>query len=180
MWAQLGIDEDLQLCQVEDTQWGGLQPYTRVQKGDPIFPRIELDDVTDVEKPAVAAAEGPKAGGKTMDQTEAGKPLVSIDDFAKLELRVAEIKKAEPVPGADRLLQLQITIGSEERQIVAGIAQHYQPEDLIGKHIVVVANLKPAKVRGVVSQGMLLAASTTDSLGLITVEKDIPSGAQVK
>ncbi len=180
MWAQLGIDEDLQLCQVEDTQWGGLQPHTRVQKGDPIFPRIELDDVTDVEKPAVAAAEGPKAGGKTMDQTEAGKPLVSIDDFAKLELRVAEIKKAEPVPGADRLLQLQITIGSEERQIVAGIAQHYQPEDLIGKHIVVVANLKPAKVRGVVSQGMLLAASTTDSLGLITVEKDIPSGAQVK
>jgi len=105
---------------------------------------------------------------------------VSIEDFAKLDLRVAEIKAAEPVSGADRLLKLQIDIGGEQRQIVAGIAQHYAPETLIGKHIVVVANLKPAKVRGVLSEGMLLAASTADSLGLVTVEKDLPSGARVK
>ena len=77
-------------------------------------------------------------------------------------------------------MKLQITIGSEQRQIVAGIAKHYTPEDLIGKHIVVVANLKPAKLRGVLSEGMLLAASTADTLGLVTVEKDVPSGARVK
>ena len=108
------------------------------------------------------------------------KPLVSIDDFAKLDLRVAKIKAAEPVSGADRLLKLQIEIGDEERQIVAGIAQHYQPDELVGKQIVVVANLKPAKVRGVVSEGMLLAASTADNLSLVTIEKDLPSGARVK
>lgn len=184
MWAQLGIDTDLELCQIEDTAWGGLKPQTKVQKGDPIFPRIELDDNTSDdtsdEESLQTDAKPQEAGGKTVVQTKLDKPLVDIDDFAKLDLRVAEIMQAESVPGADRLLQLQIKIGTEERQIVAGIAQHYRPEDLVGKHIVVVANLKPAKVRGVVSEGMLLAASTADGLGLITVERDIPSGAQVK
>lgn len=116
----------------------------------------------------------------TVKETAAAKPLVSIEDFAKLDLRVAEIKAAEPVPGADRLLKLTVSVGEEERQIVAGIAQHYTPDALVGKRIVVVANLKPAKLRGVLSEGMLLAASTEGSLGLVTVERDLPSGAQVK
>ncbi|NMB25220.1 MAG: methionine--tRNA ligase [Firmicutes bacterium] len=184
MWTQLGIATDLELCQVEDAKWGGLRPNTKVQKGEPIFPRIELDETNEAdandETPQKTKKEVQPAGGQTVVQTKTDKPLIDIDDFAKLDLRVAEIKQAEPVPGADRLLQLQIKIGTEERQIVAGIAQHYQPEALIGKHIVVVANLKPAKVRGVVSEGMLLAASTPDGLGLLTVERDIPSGAQVK
>ena len=81
---------------------------------------------------------------------------------------------------ADKLLKLQIDLGGETRQIVAGIAQHYRPEELVGKKIVVVANLKPAKIRGEVSQGMLLAASTEDQLSLVTVEKDLPAGARVK
>ncbi|NLJ85912.1 MAG: methionine--tRNA ligase [Firmicutes bacterium] len=181
IWAQLGIGDDLELTTFADTRWGGLKPGTRVKKGDPIFPRIEIDAVNEVED--VAAPDNrQKAGGEeSMEKVASSdKPLVSIDDFAKLDLRVAKIKAAEPVSGADRLLKLQIEIGDEERQIVAGIAQHYQPDELVGKQIVVVANLKPAKVRGVVSEGMLLAASTADNLSLVTIEKDLPSGARVK
>jgi len=106
---------------------------------------------------------------------------VSIEDFAKLDLRVAEIKAAEPVPGADRLLKLTVSVGEEERQIVAGIAQHYTPDALVGKRIVVVANLKPAKLRGVLSEGMLLAASDdAGNLVLATTEAPIKSGSRVK
>lgn len=180
MWAQLGIDQDLEACSFEDTAWGGLEPGTKVEKGEPVFPRIDLETIEEKE-PASSATDKQQVGGKSMEQEKnTGKPQVAIEDFAKLDLRVAEIKAAEAVPGADRLLKLQIAIGTEERQIVAGIAQHYAPEALIGKHIVVVANLKPAKVRGVLSEGMLLAASTADSLGLVTVENDLPSGARVK
>ncbi len=87
------------------------------------------------------------------------KPRISYDDFAKLDLRVAKILDAEPVEGSDRLLKLKIRVGSEERQLVAGIAQHYAPDELLGKKIIVIANLEPRKIRGVESQGMLLAAS---------------------
>ena len=181
MWAQLGIDQDLESCRIQDAEWGKLEPGTKVVKGDPVFPRIDLEALTEAEEESIVAEEKQEAVGKPLEQKENSEtPQVSIDDFAKLDLRVAEIKAAEPVSGADRLLKLQITIGSEQRQIVAGIAQHYTPEDLIGKRIVVVANLKPAKLRGVLSEGMLLAASTADNLGLITVEKDLPSGARVK
>lgn len=106
--------------------------------------------------------------------------LIDITDFAKIDLRIAEIKQAEKVEGADKLLKLQIDIGGEERQIAAGIAKHYTPEALVGKKIVVVANLKPAKLRGIESNGMLLAASTTESIVILTPEKDIPSGSKVK
>jgi methionyl-tRNA synthetase len=181
MWAQLGIDQDLESCRIQDAEWGKLEPGTKVVKGDPVFPRIDLEALTEAEEESIVAEEKQEAVGKPLEQEENSEtPQVSIDDFAKLDLRVAEIKSAEPVSGADRLLKLQITIGSEQRQIVAGIAQHYTPEDLIGKRIVVVANLKPAKLRGVLSEGMLLAASTADNLGLVTVEKDLPSGARVK
>jgi methionyl-tRNA synthetase len=181
MWAQLGIDQDLESCRIQDAEWGKLEPGTKVVKGDPVFPRIDLEALTEAEEESIVAEEKQEAVGKPLEQEENSEtPQVSIDDFAKLDLRVAEIKAAEPVSGADRLLKLQITIGSEQRQIVAGIAQHYTPEDLIGKRIVVVANLKPAKLRGVLSEGMLLAASTADNLGLVTVEKDLPSGARVK
>jgi methionine--tRNA ligase beta chain len=106
---------------------------------------------------------------------------ISIDDFSKLELRVATIMGAAPHPNADRLLVLTIDLGSEQRQLVAGIRGHYQPEDLTGKQIVVVANLQPATLRGVQSQGMLLAASDDQGrLAIVTPEKPIANGALVK
>ncbi|NMB47131.1 MAG: methionine--tRNA ligase [Firmicutes bacterium] len=182
MWVQLGIRKELDSCCLEDIAWGGLEPGTKVVKSDPIFPRIDLEEVlTKSQEGSHEVEEKQQVGGNEMDQAKTvGKPQISIEDFAKLDLRVAEITAAEPVSGADRLLKLQVTIGTEKRQIVAGIAQHYDPESLVGKHIVVVANLKPAKLRGELSEGMLLAASTTDSLGLITIDRDLPSGAQVK
>ena len=105
---------------------------------------------------------------------------ISIADFAKVELKTAEVLEVEKVEGADKLLKLQIKVGEENRQIVAGIAEHYSPEELVGKKIVVVANLKPAVIRGVESNGMLLAVSTKDSVILITPEDtDVPSGLRI-
>jgi methionyl-tRNA synthetase len=106
---------------------------------------------------------------------------ISIDDFSNLELRVATITAVSPHPNADRLLVLTVDLGSEQRQLVAGIRAHYQPEDLIGKQIVVVANLQPATLRGVQSQGMLLAASDDQGrLAIITPERPVANGALVK
>ena len=105
---------------------------------------------------------------------------IGITDFAKVELRVAEIMTAERIEGTDKLLKLQVSLGEEQRQIVAGIAQHYTPEALIGKKVVVVANLKPAKLRGVESQGMLLAASDSDVISILTPLKDVKVGSKVK
>ncbi len=105
---------------------------------------------------------------------------ISIDDFAKVELKTAKVLEVEKVEEADKLLKVQIKIGEENRQIVAGIAEHYSPEELVGKKIVVVANLKPAVIRGVESNGMLLAVSTNDSVVLVTPEDtDVPSGLKV-
>ncbi|MBI2351781.1 MAG: methionine--tRNA ligase subunit beta [Deltaproteobacteria bacterium] len=104
--------------------------------------------------------------------------MVSIDEFRRIELKVATIKKAEPHPNADKLLVLQIDLGSEERQIVAGIRGHYAPEELIGKQVVVVANLETAKLRGLESQGMVLAASDGERVVILTPEKEIHPGAK--
>lgn len=109
--------------------------------------------------------------------------IISIDDFAKVDLKVGTVLEAERIEGADKLLVLQVDIGSETRQIVAGIAKHYSPEELIGKQIVVVTNLKPAKLRGVMSNGMLLAASTTGDpkeVRVVTPDGPVPAGSRVK
>ena len=105
---------------------------------------------------------------------------ISIDDFKKIELRVATIKAAEPHPNADKLLVLQIDLGAEQRQICAGIRIHYTPEELVGKQIIVVANLATAKLRGMESQGMLLAASSGDQVIVLTPDKPALAGSQVK
>ena len=108
--------------------------------------------------------------------------MITIEDFQKVELRVATILAAERVPGAEKLLKLQIDVGNEQRQLVAGIAKHYNPEELVGKQIVVVTNLQPAVIRGVESNGMLLAASTDDQsqLALVTPQRPVPNGSRVK
>ena len=104
---------------------------------------------------------------------------ITIEEFRKLDLRVGTILKAEPHPNADRLLVLQVDLGSDERQLVAGIRGHYAPESLVGRQIVVVANLEPATLRGIQSQGMILAASSGESLVVITPEQQITAGAKV-
>jgi methionyl-tRNA synthetase len=105
--------------------------------------------------------------------------MISIDEFRKIELKVATVKAAEPHPNADKLLVLQIDLGDEQRQICAGIRNHYAPEDLVGKQIVVVANLETAKLRGLESQGMLLAASDEGRVIVLTPEKPVQAGARI-
>lgn len=108
--------------------------------------------------------------------------MITLEEFQKIELRVATIVSAERVPGTDKLLKLQVDLGGEQRQLVAGIAKHYAPEELVGQQIVVVTNLQPAVIRGVESKGMLLAASTDDyaQLALVTVQRPMPNGCRVK
>lgn len=105
--------------------------------------------------------------------------LITIDTFASIDLRVANVLEAEKVPKADKLLKLQVDIGGEKRTLVAGIAQHYSPEELKGKKVIIVANLKPVKLRGITSEGMILAALEKDQLALLTVDKDVGSGTKV-
>ena len=115
-----------------------------------------------------------------MKKEEPREDLISFSEFQKLDLRVAKIEAADRVAGADRLLRLQIRLGDEQRQLVAGIAEHYAPSALIGRQIVVVANLQPATIRGVESQGMLLAASDDRGLALIAPDGEIGDGAEVR
>jgi methionyl-tRNA synthetase len=115
----------------------------------------------------------------TPEQQE-DKHLISIDEFKKIELMSAKVLTAEKVEGADKLLKLQIDVGSEQRQLVAGIAQHYDPDSLIGKTIIIVANLRPAKIRGIESQGMLLAVSDGETLSLLTSDKPVESGKFIR
>ncbi len=139
----------------------------------PLFPRIETAKAQFDASVKPAAKPVPAAATPILPN------VIGIEDFAKVSLKTAEILSAERVEGADKLLKLQVRTGSEDRQIVAGIAKYYAPEDLPGKTIVIVANLKPRELRGLTSHGMLLAAKTADQLTLITTDKPIPSGASV-
>jgi methionyl-tRNA synthetase len=105
---------------------------------------------------------------------------ISIDEFQKIDLRVALVLAAEAVPKSRKLLKLRVSLGAEERTVLAGIAEHYRPEDLVGKKVVVVANLAPAKLMGIESQGMVLAGEGGQGLGIVTPDRDLPPGAKVK
>lgn len=178
VFAQLGVQGQSRLATWDSVQsWGSLKPGTKISRGNPIFPRIEWKDEEE------AQVEAPKAEvkeTKKVEETVPGVAQISIEDFAKVDLRLAEILAAQRVEGTDKLMELKVRVGEEERTIVAGIAQYYEATELVGKTIVIVANLKPAKLRGIMSQGMVLAASQGDRLSLLTVERDIPSGAKVK
>lgn len=170
---QLGISKG-ELTTWESVQtWGELPAGTTTGERKIIFPRIEPEKgETKVEN---KKPETKKQSNQNKDN------IISIDDFAKVQLKVAEVVVAEKVENADKLLKLQVKIGEDKRQIVAGIAKHYKPEEMVGKKIIVVTNLKPAKLRGELSEGMLLAASNDEGeLTLVTVENDIPSGAKVR
>jgi methionyl-tRNA synthetase len=176
MWRQLGVDSDLSGQRIDDLVWGGLQAGVKVRPGDPVFPRIEVD--VELEAPVNEKKETVVAEEENKDTQEDNQ--ITFDEFMKVDLRVAKILEAEKVEGADRLLRLQISLGTEERQIVAGVAKFYSPEDLVGRKIVVVANLARATIRGVESQGMLLAASNDDGLALLRPDTDLPEGSQVR
>jgi methionyl-tRNA synthetase len=131
--------------------------------------------VTDTPDHTDETAEAPKPQpGPEADNT------IKIDDFLRVELRVARVLSAEPVPNTDRLLRLEVDLGSEKRQIVAGVALVYPAEALVGKQIIVVANLKPARIRGVESQGMLLAADSGGRPIVATFDEDVPPGTRVR
>jgi len=156
-----------------DLDWNLPAAGTQLHEGKPIFPRLDWDAIAKkIEASPQDQASAEEAGAETN--------LVTFDDFSKLDLRIAEVLEAEKVLKTDKLLRLQIRVGEENRQIVAGVAENYSPEEIVGKQIVIVANLQPAKIRGVESQGMLLAAREGKSLRLITVDGgNIPSGASV-
>lgn len=159
----------------------GTQAGTKVNKGEVIFPRIDVEKKLAEFEAMKAEQEAAKAAEVKVEM----KPLkeeITIDDFDKIDLRVVKVLHCEPVPKAKKLLKLKVDLGGEERQVISGIAQHYKPEDLIGKYVVLVANLKPVTLRGELSQGMILAASTDDDSKLFTVSipGELPTGSQVR
>lgn len=186
IWKQLGLENFTQQ-NFNNISWAQSDQFT-VSVGQPIFPRIETNIVgAQLIAPKIKTGvinHAPTERKKMETPATSTAPAteqISIDDFMKVDLRIAEIKQAEKVEGADKLLKLQLDVGGEPRQIVAGIALHYKPEELIGKKITIVANLKPAKIRGVESHGMLLAASDANGLSVLTLDRGIVgSGAKAK
>jgi methionyl-tRNA synthetase len=170
MHRHLGLDPDGDFYRLEHLRrWHGLRPQTRLLKTVSLFPRVVSDTDKAARPPAREAAE----------PSPVFKPEVSIEEFAKVDLRVATVVKAEAVPKTDKLLRLEIDLG-ERRTIVAGIAGSYAPGDLEGKQIIVVANLKPAKIMGILSSGMLLAAVEGSGASIATLERRVEPGTQLR
>ena len=183
IWRQLGLAQDFASVRTEDIeQWGGVPAGLHVGTPEQLFPRIEVEEKEAAPQPAAAKQEKKEKKDKKDKQAQEALPegIISIDTFGKVQLRVAEVKAAEPVPKADKLLKLTLSLGEgvPERQVVSGIAPWYAPADLVGKHVVLVANLKPAKLRGVRSEGMILAAG--DGKDLKILEVDMPAGTEVR
>jgi len=163
--------------------WNELHPGTQIRKGSGLFPRIEskpqgaktVSDTTSSPQPQ------PVSPSASSPVPQAPLPTqITIDDFQKIQLKTAKVLAAERVPKSEKLIKLQISLGSDQRQIVAGIGKKYEPEALVGKTIVVVANLKPARLMGVESQGMVLAAGDSEVQGLITILEEVDPGTKVK
>jgi methionyl-tRNA synthetase len=189
IWRQLGQAEPLSSFQLDLLSWGQLKPGTKTGKPEGIFPRVDKSEAIErigaMEQEQNKAAETPvttpTTAGAAAAPAVAAAAKIGIEDFTKVEMRVGQVKTAERVAGADKLLQLQVDIGDEVRQIVAGIAQVYKPEDLVGRKVVVVANLLPRKLRGVESNGMIMAASLPDGSPVLAgFLEDVPVGARLK
>jgi methionyl-tRNA synthetase len=159
-------------------QWGRLRPGTRITEGAALFPRIPEEEL-----PALLPEIlGKTTKGKEVKPTPVEEKVeeITIEEFSRVKLKVARILSAERLPKSDKLVKLMIDLGNEKRQIVAGIAEYYTPESLVGRSIAVVTNLKPVKLRGEDSNGMLLAAVAGNDLALLTVDRDIPLGASIQ
>jgi methionyl-tRNA synthetase len=184
---QLGLDLNFDSALLnQGITWGELQEGTKIRKGSALFPRIE-------SKPGVKPVSDKPSAPYTTDSGSTSTPLASgpsphasispqitIDEFMKIQLKTAKVLTAERVPKSEKLIKLNVSLGNEERQIVAGIGKKYEPDTLVGKTIVIVANLKPAKLMGIESQGMVLAAGDSDVRGLITILEEVDPGTKVK
>ncbi len=184
VFAQFGFGED-------ETTWDSTKTFGRgkslqkVSEQKPLFPRLDVEEELNTLGSLTGAKKQAAAEKKTDVQEQSNKKeneanIIGIDTFSQVELRVGQIQSAEKIKGADKLLKLQIDLGTEVRQIVSGIAKYYQPEELSGQKVVVVTNLKPVKLRGVESNGMILAASNDGELTLVTVPDSMENGAVVK
>jgi methionyl-tRNA synthetase len=160
-----------------ELEWGGSLPGTETAKGTALFPRIESSPT---QGASVTDQSSPMPPQPSVPAPAAGPPQITIEDFRKIQLKAATIVSAERVPKSEKLLKLQVDLGGEQRQVVAGIGKKYEPESLIGRRVVVVANLKPAKLMGVESQGMVLAAGDKEVVGLVALPDDVEPGTKVK
>ena len=183
IWEQLGIEEG-ELTAWDSTKQVGLIPEgNELRKGEPIFPRLDVEQEVTYIANVMTGGSKPEAAKETEAKevpAPEGLPEIGIEDFAKVELRVAQVIACEPVKKADKLLKLQLDLDYEQRQVVSGIAKFYTPEEMVGRKVICVTNLKPVKLRGELSQGMILAASHGDQLTLATVPENMPNGAIVK
>ncbi len=167
MLAQLGCGSE---PKEEDLNWGRMQVGAEVAKGKPLFPKVEEEKIVKEIEKEVAEVE----------KKEEAIPEISIEDFAKLNIIVAQVVEAERVPKTDKLLKLVVDTGTEKRTVVAGIGAHYKPEELVGKKVLYLSNLKPKKLRGIMSCGMILAASKGEELYLPVLPDDTPLGARLR
>ena len=201
IWTQIGLGEIAKVS-LADLRWGQLKLGTKLGKVEPVFPRADksaierMQMIEDQQRNPAGATEAQPATGTQAPPPSASQgsaPLnkpapaatpdgkITIDDFSKVELRVAQVKVAEKVKGADKLLRLEVDLGTETRQILAGIAEAYAPETLVGRKIVIVANLAPRKMRGLESNGMLLAASLEGGKPVLAAFlEEVPVGARLK
>jgi methionyl-tRNA synthetase len=185
MWNQLGLEGSPGQVNPAELKWGELKQGAPIGDVQPIFPRIDkAKTMAEINGQQVQPAEPtPPMTHATEADAVGVTSFIEIDDFAKVDLRVGQVLSAERVPKADKLLLMKIDIGEEQpRQVLAGIAQYYEPEKLIGRKVVVVANLKPRKLRGLESQGMVVAASygAEGRPVIATFTEDVPNGARLK
>ena len=173
VWVQLGVSAEQMGSTWQDLQWGLFPTGITISRGAALFPRIDWEAVQAAEMLREAAAVE-----EAKPQFEPIGPEIAIDDFAKLDLRVAEVLTCEKMPKSDKLLKFLLKVGEEERVVLSGIAQYYAPQDLVGKKVILIANLKPRKMMGVESRGMLLSASFGDDLELLKVDNMI-AGATI-
>ncbi|PEZ11403.1 methionine--tRNA ligase [Bacillus sp. AFS018417] len=177
IFEQIGITDEEYKTWNSLSTIGCIPTGTKVAKGQPVFPRLEVEVEVEYIKEQMKGA-APKVEEKKEAEPKAEE--ITIDDFFKVDLRVAEVLDAEPVKKADKLLKIQLDLGTEKRQVVSGIAKFYSPEELKGKKVICVTNLKPVKLRGELSQGMILAGEENGKLSLATVDQNLPNGTKIK
>jgi methionyl-tRNA synthetase len=182
IWAQLGMTEPIEAVRFDTLAWGGLPPGQKVGEVSGVFPRIELKEAVRAMEEQVTAGQAALLGKKTEPAPAPADGRIGIEDFSKVELRVGLVLSAERVKGADKLMHMKVDIGeAEPRSIVAGIAEAYTPEQLVNRKVVIVANLQPRKLRGIESNGMIVAASVEGGKPVLAgFHEDIPVGARLK
>ena len=177
IFAQLGLTNESILTWESLSEFGAINEGIKVQKAEPIFPRLETEPEVAYIKEQMQGTVKPVEEKVEVEDTT---PEITIDDFFKVQLKVAEVKEASAVKGAKKLLKLQLDLGNESRQVISGIAEHYEPADLVGRKVICVTNLKPAKLRGELSEGMILAGSIEGKLSLATIDQSLPNGTIIK